>query len=87
MDNSIIPADDLSSLASFFPAWLSPWIFIKILFLIGLTLYLAFAGMVVRQVNLMTRTLQGGYDRTLKLVSWAHLIVALGIFLLSLIIL
>lgn len=65
----------------------SPWIFLKLLFLIGLLVYLAFAIIVVRQVNLMIRTLNTGFEISLRLISWVHLIVAIGVFLLALVIL
>jgi len=66
---------------------LSPWIFVKLLFLIGLLVYLAFAVVVVRQVNLMTRTLSTKFEVSLKFISWVHLIVAIGVFLLAIVIL
>jgi len=65
----------------------NPWIFVKLLFLIGLLVYLAFAVIVVRQVNLMTRTLSTKFEVRLKFISWAHLIVAIGVFLLAIVIL
>lgn len=65
----------------------NPWIFVKLLFLIGLLIYLAFAVIVVRQVNLMTQTLNGTFEASLKLISWIHLGVTISIFLLALIIL
>ena len=60
---------------------------VKFLFLVGLFLYLAFAVIVIRQVNLMTKTLNGTFDQSLKIVAWLHLIVALGVFLFALIVL
>jgi len=65
----------------------SLWFFIKLLFLIGLLIYLAFAVIVVRQVSLMTRALNVELETSLKLISWVHLVVAIGVFLLAVVIL
>lgn len=60
-------------------AWL-----MAILFLI---VYLIFAFIIVRQVNLLTRTLGTALSPTLKIIAWAHLgfsvfilLVAIGLF-------
>lgn len=66
---------------------LSIWFLVKLLFLIGLLIYLTFAVIVIRQVNLMTRALNGGFEASLKLIAWVHLIVVIGIFLLAVVIL
>lgn len=60
---------------------ISPWIFVKLLFLLGLLIYVAFAIIVVRQVKLMSQTLNGAFDLPLKLISWVHLGVALAVFI------
>lgn len=64
-----------------------PWVFVKILFLIGFSIYLAFAIIVVRQVNLMTRTLDSEFEAPLKLIAWVHLLASFGVFLLAVLIL
>lgn len=66
---------------------LGPWVFIKLLFLLGFLIYVAFAVIVVRQVDLMHQTLNGVLDFPLKLIAWIHLGVAVAIFLLALVIL
>ena len=66
---------------------LTVWFLVKILFLIGLAIYIAFAVIVIRQVNLMTQALDGGFNFPLKIASWIHLLVAIAVFLLALIIL
>lgn len=60
---------------------------IKIFSLILLGLYLIFALVVVRQVQLMTDTLQVGFEASIKLISWIHLIFAAVVFLVALVIL
>jgi len=61
-----------------------PWIILKILFLAALFIYVAFAVIVVRQVKLMSQTLNGVLDLPLRLISWIHLLVAITVFLLAL---
>lgn len=66
---------------------LNPWLFAKILVCFGLFVYLFFALLVVRQVDLMAKTLNGALNLPLKLIAWLHLGLAITIFLLSLFIL
>lgn len=64
-----------------------PWIFLKILFLMAFFIYVAFAVIVVRQVKLMSQTLNGVLDFHLKIIAWIHLLVAMITFVLALVIL
>lgn len=59
----------------------------KLLFLSGIALYIVFAFMVVRQVQLMTQTITIPFDPILRLIAWVHLFLTIGVFLLALIIL
>ena len=61
--------------------------FIKIAVAIGFLLYIAFAVVVVRQVNLMTATLELGHERVIKYLSLIHLVFAIASFVLTLVIL
>jgi len=63
------------------------WVFIKILFVIGFALYLAFAVIVIRQVKIMGEVIEGLSIWPLRILAWTHLLVAILIFLLSLIVL
>ena len=63
------------------------WFLIKILFIIALGLYLAFAVIIVRQVKVMFETLKGMLDWPIRLVAWIHLAIAIFIFILAFIIL
>ena len=60
---------------------------IKIFFVIGLFLYLAFAVIIIRQVGLMGKTLDGEFNLPLKFIAWVHLIISFGVFLLAIFIL
>lgn len=68
----------------FFGYSFSPLIFLKILYLIALLIYLAFAVIVIRQVNLMIKTLKNKIEFPLKLITWIHLLAVLIIFILAL---
>ena len=63
------------------------WVLIKILFVIGFGLYLAFAAIVIRQVKIMSEVIEGLFVWPLKIFGWIHLAFAVFVFLLSLTIL
>ena len=63
------------------------WSIAKLFVLFALLLYLAFAVVVVREVKLMTRTVTGKLDSVIHLVSWVHFALAVGLFLLALMVL
>jgi hypothetical protein len=63
------------------------WSFAKIPYLIFLVVYLVFAAIVVRQINLMTNTINGQLSPAIKLIGNIHLIIAALIFFLALILL
>jgi len=65
----------------------SIWFVAKIAILIFLLMYVIFAVVVQRQVHLMIQTLDIGFDKAIKLIAALHLILAIGVFILSLIIL
>ncbi len=66
---------------------ISIWFIAKILLLFALLLYLIFASVVVRQVQLMTDTLEVGFESLVKLLSYVHLAFAVVVFVLALLIL
>lgn len=63
------------------------WFIVKLLFLFAFTIYIVFAAVVVRQTYLMTSTVRLGLEFFIKALAWAHLFVALGVFLFAFIIL
>ena len=65
----------------------SPWGLVKAAVLLALGIYIVFAIIIVRQVKLMTNVLNGQMDLPLKTVALIHLVLAIGVFLLSLAIL
>jgi len=66
---------------------LSVWFVVKIFFLIAIGVYIVFAFVVVRQVGLMTDTLEVGFETPVRIVAWGHLLFAIGILILAILIL
>lgn len=66
---------------------ISVWLIVKIFVLLGLVFYFVFALVVVRQVQLMTETLEVGFETQLKILSYLHLAFAILVFLAALIVL
>lgn len=65
----------------------SIWPIIKIFIIIFLSIYIIFALVVVRQVQLMTKTLQVGFEGQLKFLSIMHLMAAVGVLIFAILIL
>lgn len=66
---------------------ISIWPVIKIASLILMSIYIVFAFIIVRQVKIMTDTLQLGFEAPIRVLSYIHLIFAVFVFLTALIIL
>ncbi|NMB56860.1 hypothetical protein GYA19_02885 [Candidatus Beckwithbacteria bacterium] len=60
---------------------------LKIFFMFALGLFVIFAGIVIRQIQLMVRTLNGSLGAWIKSVGWIFLLLTLFAFFLGLIIL
>jgi len=65
----------------------SIWLIVKILVLFGLVIYSIFAFVVLRQIRLMTDTLEVGFEAPIRMLGFVHLVFALVIFVLALMIL
>ena len=63
------------------------WMVVKILAIILLAMYLVFSLVVVRQVKLMTDTLNLGFESFVKLLAYTHLMFATLVFLVAIVIL
>ena len=59
----------------------SIWAIAKFFFLTGLAVYVIFAGVVVRQIYLMTQTLSVGAEAVIKIAGWVHLALSLAVFI------
>ncbi len=60
------------------------WIFIKFGLLAFLFLYIIFAGIVIKQVSVMTQTVKMGFETFVKVVALLHFIFAVFVFVFSL---
>lgn len=63
------------------------WLLAKALVLVGLGVYLVFAGVVIKQVQLMVGTIEAPFDRFLTALALIHMLFAIGVFVLALVIL
>lgn len=60
---------------------------IKIFFLIGIGVYILFAGVMLRQEGLMAHVLEEGFEPVLRLLTILHLAAAIGVFIFAIILL
>lgn len=65
----------------------SVWGIAKIFVLFALFLYTIFALVVVRQIQLMTDTLEVGFETPVKILGFAHLVFSILVFIIALVIL
>lgn len=63
------------------------WWVVKLFYLLGLLMYLIFAIVLVRQVGLMSRTLNGSIELPIKWLARLHLLVSVGVIGLALVVL
>lgn len=63
------------------------WLVAKAAILLFLILYMIFATVVVRQVKLMTETLEVGFEKPIRTLALGHLIFSVLVFILSIFIL
>ena len=64
-----------------------PWIIAKALVCFAIFLYIIFAFVVIRQIYLMTETLEGQLEIPLKTVGIVHFLVAILVLLIAIVIL
>lgn len=65
----------------------SIWSVVKVAVLFAILIYIVFALVVVKQVNLMTETLELGHEAMIKLLSIGLLLFAIGLFIFVLVVL
>lgn len=63
------------------------WGIVKVVYLIAFLIYIGFAIVVVSQVKQMTRTVTGGINPQLVIISWLHLGLAVLAFIWALMVL
>lgn len=59
----------------------SIWIVVKIFVIVGLFVYLIFALVIVRQIQIMSDTVKLEFDTSVKILALVHLVFALGLLL------
>ncbi len=68
-------------------ATISIWPVIKIFIIILLAIYIVFAFVIVRQVQLMTDTLVIGFEKQLKFLAFLHFLFAVAVLVFGILIL
>jgi len=63
------------------------WLVAKGFVLIAFAIYIVFALVVIRQIQLMSDTLEVGFETPIRILGYLHLLFAIGTFILALIIL
>jgi len=63
------------------------WIGMKLMVLLGILIYIVFAGIIVRQEQLMVKTMEAASEKILSFFVWLHLAIAIVIFFFALTIL
>lgn len=63
------------------------WFGVKVLFILSMGIYSIFAFVIIRQVDLMTKTLQLGLESTLKVFAYLHFLLAICLLLISILVL
>jgi hypothetical protein len=63
------------------------WLGIKILTLLGIAVYGVFAGTMVRQEHLISHVLEEDFEPAVRLLTYIHFIVVIGVFLLAIVLL
>ncbi|OGM76209.1 hypothetical protein A2210_00585 [Candidatus Woesebacteria bacterium RIFOXYA1_FULL_40_18] len=66
---------------------ISIWFIAKIFVVFAISLYVVFALVVVRQVQLMTDTLEVGFETEVRLLSFIHLLFAIAVLIFAIIVL
>lgn len=66
---------------------MSIWPVIKIFIIILLAIYIVFAFVIVRQVQLMTDTLVIGFEKQLKFLAYLHFLFAVAVLVFGILIL
>lgn len=57
---------------------------VKLFYLLAIGLYGVFAFMMIRQVQQMTSTVRGVMNLPLQIMVWVHLLLVIGVFLITL---
>ncbi|KKU22613.1 hypothetical protein A2701_00800 [Candidatus Amesbacteria bacterium RIFCSPHIGHO2_01_FULL_47_34] len=81
MNNELIGVQLLKSFMG-----VSPWMVVKAFMIVGLILYMVFALVIVKQVGIMTESVEADANGVVKLLAWAHLLMTIGVIVLLILI-
>lgn len=60
---------------------ISIWLIVKIFFLVGLLVYLVFAFVVLRQINIMNETLDVGFEVPVRILGYVHFFFVIALII------
>lgn len=66
-------------------ALLNIWFDLKIFIVVALGFYVAFAAVVIKQTELMRKTINLGLNQLITMIAWGHFLVVAVVFLVALI--
>ncbi len=83
--NSTPASSFIASLMNFQPTANTPLVLFKAGLLLAIAMYIVFALVVIRQIDLMTKTVRTPLTPVLRMVGWGHLIASVVVWLIALI--
>lgn len=60
---------------------------VKWFFAVGMVMYIVFAGVIVRQVKVMTEAIEDEFNGIVAVLAWAHLLLAISILVTAVVVL
>ena len=63
------------------------WGIVKIFFIVGLSVYLIFAIVVVQQSRIMSETVRLDFESSIKILALIHLLLAVGLLVFAIVVL
>lgn len=79
------PSSFMTTVLTFQPTTNTPLLLFKAVLLFSIAMYIVFALVVIRQIDLMTKTIKTPLTPILKMVGWGHLIASIVIWFIALI--
>ena len=62
-----------------------PWVFVKIMFIVGLFVYLMFGLIIVKQAQIMNETIEARYNGLVRSGAWLHFGLTLFVLVIAII--
>lgn len=77
------PTTFISTMLAFQPTANTPLLLFKAVLLFSIAMYIVFAFVVIRQIDLMTKTVKTPLTPVLKMVGWGHCIASVVIWFIA----